>query len=109
MQVARSNKINEWIDTFYLLWSFMQVCTKGTTTEMELHGKLVNIVKSPSFKQLWENGLFDPLYINLTEKIEFFKNILAQAACVRHACLREPCVAWPLLLPSFWFINYVIL
>ena len=26
---------------------------------------------------------------------------LAQAACVRHACLREPCVAWPLLLPSF--------
>ena len=26
---------------------------------------------------------------------------LAQAACVRHACLRAPCVAWPLLLPSF--------
>ena len=28
-------------------------------------------------------------------------NILAQAACVRHACLHAPCVAWPLLLPSF--------
>ena len=30
--------------------------------------------------------------------------ILAQAACMRHACLRapcDPCVAWPLLLPSF--------
>ena len=26
---------------------------------------------------------------------------LAQAACVRHACLRAPCVAWPLLLPLF--------
>ena len=26
---------------------------------------------------------------------------LAQAACVRHACLRAPCVAWPLLSPSF--------
>ena len=27
--------------------------------------------------------------------------VLAQAACVRHACLRAPCVAWPLLLSSF--------
>ena len=26
---------------------------------------------------------------------------LAQAACVRHACLRAPCVAWPLLSPLF--------
>ena len=26
---------------------------------------------------------------------------LAKAACVRHACLRAPCIAWPLLLPSF--------
>ena len=29
------------------------------------------------------------------------KGLLTQAACVRHACLRAPCVAWPLLLPSF--------
>ena len=27
--------------------------------------------------------------------------ILDQAACVRHACLRAPCVAWPLLSPTF--------
>ena len=27
--------------------------------------------------------------------------VLAQAACSRHACLRAPCVAWPLLSPSF--------
>ena len=27
--------------------------------------------------------------------------LLAQAACVRHACLRAPCVAWPLFSPSF--------
>ena len=26
---------------------------------------------------------------------------LAQAAYVRHACLRAPCVAWPLFSPSF--------
>ena len=26
---------------------------------------------------------------------------LAQAACVRHACLCAPCVGWPLLLPLF--------
>ena len=26
---------------------------------------------------------------------------LAQAACVRHVCLRAPCIAWSLLLPSF--------
>ena len=26
---------------------------------------------------------------------------LAQAACVRHACLRAPCVAWQLFSPSF--------
>ena len=26
---------------------------------------------------------------------------LAQAVCVRHACLRAPCVAWPLLSPTF--------
>ena len=29
------------------------------------------------------------------------KCLLAQAACVRHVCLRAPCVAWPLLSPSF--------
>ena len=28
-------------------------------------------------------------------------SFLAQAACVRHACLRAPCVAWPLLSPTF--------
>ena len=27
--------------------------------------------------------------------------VLAQAACMRHTCLRAPCVAWPLLLTSF--------
>ena len=27
--------------------------------------------------------------------------LLAQVACVRHACLRAPCVACPLLSPSF--------
>ena len=27
--------------------------------------------------------------------------VLAQAACVRHACLRAPCIAWPLLSPTF--------
>ena len=26
---------------------------------------------------------------------------LAQVACVRHACFRAPCLAWPLLSPSF--------
>ena len=26
---------------------------------------------------------------------------LAQAACMRHKCLRVPCLAWPLLSPSF--------
>ena len=29
------------------------------------------------------------------------QNRLAQAACVRHAFLRAPCVAWPLLSPTF--------
>ena len=27
--------------------------------------------------------------------------LLAQAACVRHACLRAPCVAWPLFSRTF--------
>ena len=27
--------------------------------------------------------------------------VLAQAACVRHVCLRAPCVAWPLLSHTF--------
>ena len=27
--------------------------------------------------------------------------ILAQAPCVRHACLHAPCITWPLLSPSF--------
>ena len=26
---------------------------------------------------------------------------------MRHACLRAPCVAWPLLLPSLKVLNYV--
>ena len=38
---------------------------------------------------------------------------LAQTACVRHACLRAPCVAWPLLLPlfslSFFFLRLLLL
>ena len=31
--------------------------------------------------------------------------ILAQAACVRHACLRAPCVAWPLFSSTYFFIK----
>ena len=34
---------------------------------------------------------------------QWFLLILAQAACVRHACLHAPCVAWPLLSPTFVF------
>ena len=33
--------------------------------------------------------------------ITIVQSLLAQAACVRHTCLRAPCVAWPLLLPLF--------
>ena len=33
--------------------------------------------------------------------IQIISQMLAQAACVRHACLRAPCVAWPLFSPSF--------
>ena len=43
-------------------------------------------------------------------------DFLAQAACVRHACaMRVPCVAWPLLLPTFalslffLFVRFLIL
>ena len=32
-----------------------------------------------------------------------YYQLLAQAACVRHVCLRAPCVACPLLSPSFSF------
>ena len=37
---------------------------------------------------------------------------LAQAACVRHACLRAPCIAWPLLSPTFalsFFLRLLLL
>ena len=40
----------------------------------------------------------DETFSNLTWRLF---SILAQAACVRHACLRAPCVAWPLLSPLF--------
>ena len=33
------------------------------------------------------------------------EKFLAHAACVRHVCLRAPCVAWPLLLPSFSLLS----
>ena len=32
--------------------------------------------------------------------------ILAQVACMRHACLRAPCVAWPLLSPTFALLSF---
>ena len=32
--------------------------------------------------------------------------LLAQAACVRHPCLCTPCVAWPLLSPSFGLLSF---
>ena len=51
-------------------------------------------------------GVFLLLFLRLLLLTHFgetpvSENLLAQAACVRHACLRAPCVAWPLLLPSF--------
>ena len=38
-----------------------------------------------------------------SRKSTFVKNLfkLAQPACMHHACLHAPCVAWSLLLPSF--------
>ena len=41
------------------------------------------------------------LAIVITIIQSFLFSLLAQAACVRHVCLRVPCIAWPLLLPSF--------
>ena len=42
------------------------------------------------------------LCMNLLVEVEIrWHTELTQAACVRHACLRAPCVAWPLLWPSF--------
>ena len=41
------------------------------------------------------------LKIRLCSVFLYFNNTLAQAACVRHACLRAPCVAWPLFSPLF--------
>ena len=41
------------------------------------------------------------LYNRFKEILPYLVNKLAQAACVRHACLRAPYVAWPLFLPSF--------
>ena len=46
----------------------------------------------------------DPRIINLEiDLVVLFnpKALLAQEACVHNACLRAPCVAWPLLSPSF--------
>ena len=35
--------------------------------------------------------------------------ILAQSVCVRHACLRAPCVAWPLFSPLFSLSLFLLL
>ena len=42
--------------------------------------------------------LLHKVFLVLLVPLEFTS---AQAACVRHACLRAPCIAWPLLLPLF--------
>ena len=49
---------------------------------------------------IWESWETDKNFITIQHQ-DNYRNELAQAACVRHACLRAPCVAWPLLLPSF--------
>ena len=41
------------------------------------------------------------LYLALSQALFRMWQFLAQVACVRHACLRAPCVAWPLLSPTF--------
>ena len=44
------------------------------------------------------------MYVCFQSFNKFRENVyfsLAQAACVRHACLCAPCVAWPLFSPSF--------
>ena len=77
--------VNTDFRSFLLLSSFSAYCSSpnsGLPRKLTFYG--------PSY--------FDPT----TGEVEgICKKILAQAACVRHACLRAPCVAWPLLLPSF--------
>ena len=52
-----------------------------------------------SFYQTWVCLVLKAIIRGKTGRDGFL--ILAQAACVHHACLHAPCVAWPLLLPLF--------
>ena len=58
------------------------------------------LVRSSSVEVIFR---WDCLLVRLSsvEVLIYINIFLAQAACVRHACLRAPCVAWPLLSPSF--------
>ena len=54
-----------------------------------------------SHRSLCSQNILIVADLPLTGRREKIKRKLAQAACVRHTCLRAPCIAWPLLLPLF--------
>ena len=66
---------------------------------------------SEGFKMSVQHHLDQPLMqINeidispgFESQVRIRRKELAQAACVRHACLRAPCVAWPLFSPNIFF------
>ena len=80
---------------------------------------LINLIQATLNGNSYSNSIhkfvaqMDPLFKLIEKKISLnllqwcFILLLAQAACVRHACLRAPCVAWPLLLPSFSLSSFL--
>ena len=81
---------------------------KGHHTSAKANKPLQIVIVSAEQWIAWHH-LRQPLLANFL-KLMLGKHALqlAQAACVRHACLRAPCVAWPLLPPTFGLSSFIL-
>ena len=77
-----------------LLWSFLKIIRKKTSKIQRVSVLTTFALSHLSACLVLSNSSF-------CLDARTILTVLVQAACVRHACFRAPCVAWPLLLPPF--------
>ena len=71
--------------------------------QLEISGKTATDEELEQMLEVIFKTVLHRATVQILDIVENHPNLglLAQAACVRHACLCAPCIAWPLLSPTF--------